>query len=143
MGLDAVVYKRLEGFAESERDSIRLVDRSTGELEYVDHKLASSDQREMLFAASVRLGNVSQIAELRTSIQMSLSPENSIILDKILCDGSHSGDSIKLGDLPAIETEIAFLQQQRQISPEVSYFLSQLTQLIEAANRESNSIIFV
>ena len=40
MGLDAVVYKRLEGFAKSERDSIRLVDRSTGELEYVDHKLA-------------------------------------------------------------------------------------------------------
>jgi hypothetical protein len=58
-------------------------------------------------------------------------------------DGSHSGDIIRSGDFPAIEVETVFLRQQRQISPELAHFLNQMTELIEAAIRESNPIVFI
>jgi hypothetical protein len=143
MGLDAVEYKRWEGLAEKQKSSVRLVDQATGEIEYIDDKLEFSDQQDRLLAASVRFGNISHIAELRAGLQILISSENSIILNKFVYDGSHSGDIIRSGDFPAIEVETVFLRQQRQISPELAHFLNQLTELIEAEIRESNPIVFI
>jgi hypothetical protein len=143
MGLDAVVYKRWEGVAEKQKRSVRLVDQATGEIEYIDDRLESSDQKDGLLAASVCFGNISHIAELRACLQILMSSENSIILNKFVYDGSHSGDIIRSGDFPAIEVETAFLRQQRQISPELAHFLNQLTELIEVATRELNPIVFI
>jgi hypothetical protein len=68
-------YKRWEGLAEKPKRSVRLVDQATGEIESIDDKLESGDQRDMLLAASICFGNISHLAELRTWLQILMSSE--------------------------------------------------------------------
>jgi hypothetical protein len=136
MGLGAVVYKRVQDFPLTQRNSIRLVDQETGEIE-------SDDKIDPLTAAEIRFGNISQVAHLRALLEKLLPAENRIILHKVLYDGSHSGDFIPVSALPEIETEINLLRQQQQAAADLSNFLDQLTHLAEIARRSSNPIVFV
>jgi len=97
--------------------------------------------RDSFFAVKKRLGNVAEIASLRELIGTALNPRDSLILSRVVCSGSHSGDSITLYDLPQLRDEVRLLKSQ--CMPGLHEFLESLDALLEAAEAEQNPIVFV
>jgi len=89
-----------------------------------------------------RLGNIAEIAKLREQISR-LRGSESVVLQKVLHLGTHSGDSIPLDAIPALSAELNLIRSSREHSPEVQRFLTSLEELIRAAKDEGNPIVFV
>src|SRR5437867_1354527 len=140
MGLDAVVFRNIRNLEALCGQGHFEVDETTGEgllKQYSKLRIP----RDCFFAVEKRLGNVAEIASLRELIGTALDPGDSLILSRVVCSGSHSGDSIKLDDLPQLRDEVRLLKSQGM--PGLHGFLESLDALLEAAEAEQNPIVFV
>jgi hypothetical protein len=148
MGLDAVVYRRLEEVpfpSDSDLSSVR-VDELTGEVHF-ENAEAAVTRREDVVAIKKRLGNMALIAVLYKEISRVLgrSSPPSMLLSKVLYDGTHSGDVIPVEELDRLKHEICLVREKAhsQGSHELEEFLSRIEELITASERQGNPIVFV
>jgi len=133
MGLDAVVYRNIENLPESLRSVVALVDPVTGELDFSNSATPTVDA-EALLAAEVRIGNISEVAWLREQIESRLPNQCPLILNTVLYSGTHSGDTVGLGQVQGIKLEIAALNSAESSTPAMLLtFLSEMMQLVSAA----------
>ncbi|QYO64538.1 hypothetical protein [Leptolyngbya sp. 7M] len=145
MGLDAVVYTHKNNLKIDINSNILQVDEETGEVFIEDDNLASNYPSSRFIAVQCRLGNSSDIGYLNQEIANLLLNETSLLLEKVVYSGSHSGDTIDLVELDQLETEINRLKQQLPGHKTVllEQFIQSMTELIQAARREGNPIVFV
>lgn len=143
MGLDAVVYKSIANVRVLDPLDVGAIclDEETGEV-YLDPPGLGHLRREDVIAVKKRLGNISLIAFLRDNIRRVLSA-TSVILSKVLYDGTHSGDIIYEEDIELLAREIHFLKIQNiQKSDELLEFISDMEALVAAAREQGNPIVF-
>ncbi|QYO62231.1 hypothetical protein [Leptolyngbya sp. 7M] len=145
MGLDAVVYTHKNNLQIDTNSNMLQVDEETGEVFIADDNLASNYPNSSFVAVQCRLGNSSNIGYLNEEIANLLPNETSLLLEKVVYSGSHSGDKIDLEELDQLETEINRLKQQLpgQRTVLLEQFIQNMTELIQAARREGNPIVFV
>lgn len=146
MGLAAVVYLDKENIKiDFDKDALRFDDR-TGEV-YVDDIIASQSYPEDMFIAIYKnLGNIMAIAEIRKEIIDMSHEESSVLLEKVLYSGSHSGDIIEVKDLTALEFEINMIKGKtvEYVSDNiVILFLQSMEELVQAAKKQVNPIVFI
>ncbi len=141
MGLDAVVYKNIDNLPERVRAQVRVVDSLTGELEFVVPQPPSPEYNDSLLAADVRIGNISKVEWLREQIESRWPDTCSAILNAVLYSSTHSGDFIALDEVRRIKLEINGIDCAA-IPPELAAFFEQLGQLSNAAEQQSNPVVF-
>ena len=142
MGLDAVVYRNIDNLPESLRRQVKLVDASTGELDLVDGSTLSLNDED-LFAAEVRIGNISAVQWIREQIETRWASECPVILQSVLHNGTHSGDFIHLDHVRRIKQEIAAVDSADVSIPRrLATFFDEMRRLITAAETEGNPIAF-
>ena len=148
MGLDAVVYRRLEEipFASgSDLSSVR-VDELTGEVHFEDFE-ASAPRQEDTAAIKRRLGNMALVVTLHENISRILGHRgrNSLLLTKVLYDGTHAGDFIPIEDLDHLKDEVQFVRNHvlPSASAELEEFLFTMGELISVSEQQGNPIVFV
>jgi len=113
----------------------------TGEVYFENDQLSRKYQRQ-LEAVEHRLGNIAEISALREEAARLIQPE-SIVLQKVLYSGTHSGDTIPVQSLSSLAAEINSINNASHQSPELRRFVSSLEELIRAAKDEGNPIVFV
>src|ERR1700722_13378666 len=141
MGLDAVVYRNRKHLKLGPDENAAQLVSETGEV-YFENDEISRKYRGERHAVERRLGNIAEIAKLREQISR-LRGSESVVLQKVLHLGTHSGDSIPLDAIPALSAELNLIRSSREHSPEVQRFLTSLEELIRAAKDEGNPIVFV
>jgi hypothetical protein len=141
MGLDAVVYRN-RAHIEMGRDEVHAkVIPETGEVYFEDDRLTRKyDHRRE--AVAHRLGNISATAELRDEVTRLIGPK-SMIVQRVLYSGTHSGDAIPLENLPELSAELHAIRQSGRGSPHLHQLAGALEELIRAAKDENNPIVFV
>jgi hypothetical protein len=94
---------------------------------------------------SYRLGNVARIAFLRELLSASAA-QFSVLLSKVIQDGTHAGDSLGLVDIEHLIPEIDCLRSVHSRDPlddeMIRQFERQMSGLIEAARRVKKPIVF-
>jgi hypothetical protein len=145
MGLDAVVYKSARQVripATRDGRGIR-VDKDTGEV-YSEGQQPVSLSRQDVIAVKKRLGNISLIAALREEVARVLkNDDSSLVLNRVLYDGTHSGDVIEQDILDLLKKELSCLKMQdTQQSRELIEFIFDMEELIAAAEEQGNPIVF-
>jgi hypothetical protein len=141
VGLDAVVYRNRQHLQLGHDAREAKTMQETGEVYFEDDEITRR-YREQLKANKMRLGNVTEIAELRDEISRLAVPAR-ILRDKILYSGSHSGDSIPVGKLAAVIDEIRSIRSTGNASKELNAFLDSIEELVRTALNETNPIVFV
>ena len=143
MGLNAFVYINKSNLAEELQDSSFLTDDETGEL-YPAPNDDRTNPAEMSTAAHKRLGNASLIGGLANAVS-GIVGLDSVLMSKVLSSGSHSGDVVTLKDVGRLESEINLVRQKTDSfrSADLEKFLNSLLELIEAAKKQGNPIVFV
>lgn len=140
MGLDAVVFRNIHSLETAFGAGRFCVDGSTGEA-----SLKSDGgvriPRSAYFAAKRRIGNADEVGWLRATAKGILGPGNWLIVDRILYSGSHSGDSIPVGELPQLRKEIDVLKSR--CGDPLKAFIEAIELLLEAAEVEGGPIVFV
>lgn len=95
---------------------------------------------------SHRLGNVSLIEYLSNLLSGSRE-QFPILLTKVLYDGTHAGDCIKVSDLNALDVELRMLHQlhvnDASLETLVRDFERQMVELVTAANSVQKPIVFL
>ena len=130
MGLNAIVYKNASAPKGTE-----------GASAYQEETLENADP---LPAIHTRLGNASMIASLAEEVSQ-LDTSTSILSDKVLYSGSHSGDTVDVADLEKLQSEIEAIGKMtgRNRSAALETFLREMSKLIKTAREEQNPIVFV
>ena len=140
MGLNAVVYRNRENLPPEIAALPLRTDPLTGESYPPDDAHMPSSKTERVHK---RLGNIAQIAHLRKV----LSPRMDIplVLSSVLQDGSHCGDVIPVAQLPELQKELSLISSSPDLreDEDVSIFVESLNELLQAALREQNPIVFV
>lgn len=140
MGLDAVVFKNLNHLRPQLREAgVTGVDPLTGQAEFRAGVWAPLSD---LVSADVRFGNLDEVVRLRESIEPLFCGRSSLLLEKVLSSGTHTGDVIPLSDLGRLRGEVD-LVRSRVESPSVRSFLDSCDRLIASARDEANPIVFV
>ncbi len=142
MGLDAVVYRSAQAVVRAYGADSVLTDPMTGEA-YARPGSSLKIPRDVTVATSRRLGNVGEIAFIRTALGEMIGhnggPES--IVARIVSSGSHSGDVIGVDELPRLGRELRRLQATDVL--ELKSFVEALLLLLAAALRENNPIVCV
>lgn len=143
MGLNALVYINKSNLAEEFQNSSFLTDDETGEL-YPTPNDDRTYPAEMFTAAHKRLGNASLIGGLANAVS-TVVDHDSVLMSIVLSSGSHSGDVVTLKDVGRLESEINLVRQKTDSfrSADLENFLNNLLDLIEAAKKQGNPIVFV
>lgn len=92
----------------------------------------------------VRIGNMSAIAQLRSSIEAQardLHLQLPTLLGQVLCSGTHAGDHIPASEIDSLRGEASVLQGN-ETSPLLLKFLSDIEALCDAAIKTANPIVF-
>ena len=146
MGLDAVVYKRLEEVQfepNLKLDALR-IHQPTGEIYFENDQCDL--RREDIIAIERHLGNVAMVDFLRVTVANLLEGHQgtSVLLSKVLYDGTHCEDVIPIEDLSALKHEILFLKEGavHQNLVELQRFLSAMEELVNAAEHNGNPVVF-
>lgn len=98
------------------------------------------------YLLSLPLGNISRIAHLRTflrGLEGKPGPRFPILLEKVIYNGTHTGDWLPLEESPALLKEVETVLHSRDIlaSSEKEFF-ENLKQLCEASIETGNPILF-
>lgn len=150
MGLDAVVFRSRANLPFDPDAEGAILDRSTGEWCVVDLEVdieLAFEQKfpwETRIAADKRIGNIALVQILREQASLILG-DGSIVLSKVLYSGTHGGDSIPVEQTAALRDELLQLGRCAE-EPDGGYlkqFASDMLELVEAARREGNPIVFV
>jgi hypothetical protein len=113
LGLDATVYLRGHGVDDDD---------------CADHQ-----------AIHRRLGNASGVGYLRQRAS-NLLPSNSIILEKVICSGTHAGDEFAVELVASLKEELAVLADDAD--PHMRAFVRSMSELASAAVEQGNPICF-
>ena len=141
MGLDAVVYKNRKHLKLGLDEKAALFDPSTGEVSFESDAL-SRKYNDQMAAVSFRLGNIAAISALRAEASRLLG-SRSVVVEKVLYSGSHSGDVFPMESIPTLADEIKSIEDTNHSSPELRELASALKELVRAAIHEANPIVFV
>jgi hypothetical protein len=141
MGLDVVVYKNIDNLPERVRAQVKVVDSLTGELDFVAPQPPSPHYNDSLLAANIRIGNISKVEWLREQIESRWPGKCSVILNAVLYSSTHSGDFIAFDEARRIRLEIDEIDCAA-IPAELAAFFEELGQLLDAAQRERNPLVF-
>ena len=139
MGLTAIVYRNVDNLRKDYKWAQFDVDRSTGEALLAVPKEATIP-KDAFVAARVRIGNLKRIDALREAVQSVFAGRTSTLIATILYSASHSGDVIKLSEIPKLREEVDLLKMHN--SPVLSEFIDDLEILFLAAEKERNPIVF-
>lgn len=90
-------------------------------------------------ACHERIGNVSLVAELRDLVATML-PAHSIVMTRVLQDGTHCGDVIDVACVVDLRRELRVIATHGNNL--VVTFTAQMERLSEAALAETNPIVF-
>lgn len=148
MGLDAVVYRSKVNLPFDFDVTGAVLDESTGEYYVSDLHLEPAFERkfprETRVAIGKRIGNIDLVNWLRERASQILE-DRSIVLSKVLYSGSHSGDSIPVEEACALRDELFQLGPYAEPDDDgcLSQFVTDMLELVEAARREGNPIVFV
>jgi hypothetical protein len=140
MSLSAQVYRRLNtidiGVGPVTRNDL------TGEYYFPSGTTVPSDG---FIASEFWIGNITGVAELREELRKANIEQDSLLLNRVLYSGTHSGDVIELSLLPALEQEVrrVLVSREMHLSEYLTSVLQGILELIEAAKREDNPIVFV
>lgn len=142
MSLEAVVYKHARNLG-LDNDGAFL-DDETGEVYFEDPELARQFTEDTFIAVRKRLGNIAMIDTLYSEIAGILGA-NSLLCSKVLYNGSHCGDVLRLEVTNSLEEEINFIHKNfaNKLSPVVKMFLMDVCKLIEVSKEQNNPIVFV
>jgi len=145
MSLSALVY-RSRATLDIDAESLGAVrDDRTGEYYFPTPQYDGKFPSEAFIASEFWIGNITSVAELREELREITNEQDSLLLNRCLYSGTHSGDVIELALLPTLEHEVRSLLTLReiQISKYLMSVLLGILGLIETAKRESNPIAFV
>jgi hypothetical protein len=139
MSLDAAVFRGRQSLEkEFGLNDIELIDPLTGEHAYIDTSKPSPPS--IFIAYETELANIATAGELRSLLRGRIE-NDSILLTKVLRDGSHCGDVIGSADIERLSQE---LQQIAGHEDELVRDLRcKLGKLIEASRQQANPIVFV
>lgn len=147
MGLNAAVYRKITELPFTERDlSFVTVDPMTGQVDLDDAAVyqAWSDKVKVV---EKRIGNAALVNELRTEVEHLLgrSSSTSLLIRRVLYNGTHSGDIIANSDLGLLKREIGIVRgiQEHQVSHELERFLAAMEELADASEGNGNPIVFI
>lgn len=119
------------------------MDSLTGELEFVDAQPPSPPYNDSLLAANIRIGDISKVGWLREQIESWWPGRCSVILNAILFSSTHSGDFVSLAHVRRISVEIGEINCSDASAPaELAASFEQIRQLLNAAERERNPLVF-
>jgi hypothetical protein len=141
MGLDAVVYRNKHNRTLGDDEPVARVAEDTGEVYFEDNEIARRHHTERE-AAHARLGNLATISALRAEIGRIAGPRG-LLYTKFVYSGSHSGDIIPVAEFARLSKEISSLRETNGLSEDLGLFLSSVEELLQAAIRERNPIVFV
>jgi hypothetical protein len=148
MSLNAVVYKNYKNLEFPLDLSVWEIDEETGEI-YTDVEGVKLDNSsELLIACSCWLGNSSTISFIKDKIFPIFHNNfpNSILLNKVLYSGSHSGDYIEVNLIKYLEKEIIILKREtnQHLKEQIlDKFIQDIEQLVKAAKEQNNPIVFL
>jgi hypothetical protein len=98
------------------------------------------------FLLSLPLGNISRISHLRTflrGLQGKPNPRFPILLERVIYNGTHTGDWIPREESPALLKEVETVLHSRDIlADSEKEFFDNLKQLCEASIQTGNPILF-
>jgi hypothetical protein len=143
MGLDALVYKNKKHLPFDAEALGAAYDSETGEYYFEDAELEQKYPPELCIAIAKPLGNIHAIARLRDELAGVLA-DDSVVHAKILYSGTHCGDWLALSVLNDLEAEL-FVIDQSLVGGKtrlLDEFLANMRELIAAARREENPIVF-
>lgn len=140
MGVDAAVFRGIQSLESSYGKGLFDVDPATGEAE-LKAGAPVDVPREAYFAIRTRLGNAAQIEWLRDAVAETPVGGDSLIVRRILFSGTHSGDVIRVDELPRLRDELHALGTVNV--QDWHSFLEAVRALIEHAALEKNPIVFV
>lgn len=143
MGLDASVYWNLKKLPEHLRERVT-VDAESGEIgfrDFADYRVFGLSK---LKAWHERIGNIAMVAFLREEIAKAFGNQESLLSKRVVYNGIHAGDCIPFSQIELLGREVAELEKitATSRSPELTNFIAQMRNLIAAANREGNAIVF-
>jgi hypothetical protein len=141
VGLDAVVYRNKRHLNLALDEKFALLLPETGEVYFESYEL-SRKYRDQCRATSHRLGNMSLVSFLREEATR-LVGLNSMVVQRVLYSGTHSGDTIAGESIHKLAAELESIRETKHLSPEFRLFLPAMDDLISAAKREGNPIVFV
>lgn len=141
MGLDAVVYRNTRHLNLGLDARFALLHPETGEVYFQSNDLSLKylDQRH---AAEHRLGNITAVSALREEATRLVGP-NSMLVQKVLYSGTHSGDAIAGKSVSDLAVELESIRKAKRLSSELELLLAAWEDLINVARREGNPIVFV
>jgi hypothetical protein len=142
MGLDAVVYKSRERFPVDPAGLGLRMEPDTREWYSDNGYLPDAIKIAGVEALHRCLGNVSSIAELHREAARVLRPQ-SLILCRVLYDGSHCGDFIGFERMTELKEEIELLRRSEPLTQIMASFLDDLDQLVAEAEEQRNPVVFV
>ena len=120
-------------------------DPSEEEWDAHDQWLADSCEHEG-FLLSLFLGNITRVGNLRSflrALQGKPGPRFPILLEKVIYDGTHTGDSIPLNESPALLKEVEIVLHSSDILAESEKeFFGNMKELCEASIATGNPIMF-
>lgn len=141
MGLDASVYPNKSRIELSVDTEFVKEDAVSGQLYFDDTELEKKHWARLQPVAHHRIGNIAMVSFLRQEVTGILGP-HCLIVRKVLYNGVHSGDTIPISEAGQLGEEVSKLRHAGVHSQETSQFLLQLEDLIQAAIREGNPIVF-
>jgi len=120
-------------------------DPSEDEWEAHDRWLGESCEHEG-FLVSEALGNITRVGNLRSflrALQGDPGPKFSILLKKVLYDGTHTGDWIPINESPALLKEVeTVLHSSDILADSEKEFFNSMKRLCEASIATGNPIMF-
>ena len=120
-------------------------DPSQEEWDAHDRWLSNSCEHEG-FLLAMFLGNITRVKNLRSflrALQGSPGPRFPILLEKVLYDGTHTGDWIPVKKSPALLKEVnTVLHSSDILSESEKEFFGNMKQLCEASIATGNPIMF-
>jgi hypothetical protein len=143
MGLDATVYRNLKKLPAYIRERVA-ADPESGEVSWRDFADYSIFGSSKVKAWHEYIGNIAMIAFIREEVARAFGNHESLLSKKVVYSGSHAGDHIPYSQIAELNREINELENRTSASrsPELTNFIAQMRNLIAAANREGNGMVF-
>jgi len=136
MALNAFVYRNIASLPPEVRERVRVIDSSTGDLDWTDDRDLPALKR-----CDIRIGNIAQVALLREEVARRIG-NASVLVTRFLYDGTHCGDGVAKEDIPELKRECEALAGDKGAPPDLLVFVRQLRELTSAAEEEGNAILF-
>lgn len=144
MGLDAHVCRNPRNLPVYLQNWPLVREEGSGELSFANPNDWNEEIHQAFIACHHHIGNIALVRFLREEIAAAFGNETSLLFTKVVYNGIHGGDFIPLSAITDLSAELDELERLTQGSrpPELDCFLVQMRELVAAALREENGIVF-